>query len=208
MTINQLLNELVSMTGLELVAALLALAYVWLAARQNSWCWACAFVSAALYTVIFWKVSLAYQAILNLYYVVMAMYGWLQWRRNNEDAGQLSITRWSLKTHIVVICCLFVVSIALANVTKTTDDITYLMYLDTLVAVFSIFTTYLVTKKVLENWLYWLIINLAACYLYANQGLYLTTLLFIVYVGMSVYGLALWARSHKQGYENSYEAAR
>ena len=78
--------EQIAATSLaEWVAVVLALAYVWLAARQNRWCWLCAFISTAIYTWLFWQVTLPFQAILNLYYMMMAGYGYYQW--NRQAAG-------------------------------------------------------------------------------------------------------------------------
>lgn len=196
MLADNLLQALLAMSGLELAAASLALAYVALATRQNTWCWLCALISASCYSVIFWRLALTYQALLNLYYVMMALYGWTQWRQGGQVTVQLSIQRWPLRTHVVAICCLLVVSAALAYVSNRSEAPLLLVCLDALVAVFSVFTTYLVTKKVLENWCYWIIINALACYLYWSQDLYLTALLFVGYVGMSCYGWSSWTRSY------------
>ncbi|MDP5041289.1 MAG: nicotinamide mononucleotide transporter family protein, partial [Paraglaciecola sp.] len=77
---SQLLQQLSAQSGLEALAVVLALAYVWLAAKQNIWCWPCALLSTAIYTFVFWEVTLPFHALLNVYYMLMAVYGWLQWQ--------------------------------------------------------------------------------------------------------------------------------
>ena len=73
-------DALGAMSAAESLAVVLALAYLLLAAREHIACWACAFVSTAIYTVVFWDASLLMEAALNVYYMAMAVYGWQQWR--------------------------------------------------------------------------------------------------------------------------------
>jgi nicotinamide mononucleotide transporter len=70
---QQLSEQLAALSWLELIAVVLALAYVWLAARQNIWCWPCAFVSTGIYIWLFWQVSLPFHTLLNVYYLMMAV---------------------------------------------------------------------------------------------------------------------------------------
>ena len=94
--------EQIAATSLaEWVAVVLALAYVWLAARQNRWCWLCAFISTAIYTWLFWQVTLPFQAILNLYYMMMAGYGYYQW--NRQAAGDDRVHSWPWYTHAMLV---------------------------------------------------------------------------------------------------------
>lgn len=189
---DNILNELSAMTSLEFIAAILALLYVWFAARQNIWCWLCAFISSSIYTWIFWQVALPFQSALNLYYVIMAVFGWWSWRGIESQKQQSVIRHFPITWHLAAIAGLILLSIGLSHYVNDTHDIGYFGYLDAGVALFSVFTTFLVTQKVLENWIYWIFINSAACYLYASQGLLFTTGLFIIYVVMSLYGLYAW----------------
>ncbi len=82
---TQFVSQFLQTSVLEWLAVILAIAYVWLAARQNVWCWAAAFTSTALYTWIFWQVSLPFQSALNVFYMVMAVYGYWQWHHKARD---------------------------------------------------------------------------------------------------------------------------
>ena len=82
--------------NLETVAVVLSIAYLLLAMKENSLCWYCAFFSTAIYVWIFGDVSLYMESALNIYYMVMAVYGWYQWQRGGQDHSGLHISCWSL----------------------------------------------------------------------------------------------------------------
>lgn len=178
----------------EWFAVLLALGYVWLAARQNIWCWLCAFVGTALYTWLYWQNTLPFQSGLNIYYMLMAIYGWYQWRGQSKQA--LQVEHWPLLRHLVAIVLLSGVSWALVQFSAEWFDSDFL-YLDVFISIFSVFTTVLVAHKVLENWWYWMLINSAIVYLTYSKGMYPTALLHVAYLGLAVYGYVQWQRSRQ-----------
>ncbi len=180
---------------LEVVAVIFSLLYPLLAARQNTLCWPCALISTALYVYLFWEVSLPFQSILNGYYLLMAVYGWVKWR-NGADEDILPVTQWPIWYHVIAIPVLVVFSFALSHLVSfswLSSD----LYLDALVTVFSVYTTYLMVNKILENWLFWIVINSFAAYLYFNNSLMLTGVMFIWYVGMAIYGYKFWLNDYK-----------
>lgn len=185
---------------LEVVAVILALGYVWLAAKQNVWCWLCAFVSTGLYSWIFWEVSLPFQSFLNAYYLLMAVYGWYQWHIKASESG-LEVSSWRAGRHIGVIGGLALASVGTAFFSQQLF-ISEQVYLDATVTVFSLFVTWMMANKILQNWLYWVVINSAAVYLYWQQGLLLTAVLFVAYVFFAVYGYYSWKKTlYNQEYE-------
>ncbi|QSX39074.1 nicotinamide riboside transporter PnuC [Shewanella sedimentimangrovi] len=185
------LGEMQAMTVWEGVAVLLALAYLLLAMRASIWCWAAAFLSTAIYTVLFFKVMLLMESLLNVYYMAMAFYGYWQWSRGGERHHGVQVCSWPLATHLRLIALTSIVSLAvgylMANFTQASFP-----YLDAATTCFAVMTTYLVARKVLENWLYWVVIDLVSIYLYLSKGLMLTSLLFVLYVGLAVGGFFLW----------------
>jgi nicotinamide mononucleotide transporter len=183
------LVQLAATSFLEGIAVALALAYVWLAARQNIWCWPCALVSTAIYTWLFWNVSLPFHTGLNFYYLIMAVYGLIKWRDSHADI--LVVKSWPISRHVMCVVGLIIGAIALSYFASSALDVNYI-YLDAFVTVFSVFTTILVAHKVRENWLYWIVINLFASYLYFAKDLVLTGILFICYTGFAVYGFVKW----------------
>ena len=185
---------------LELVAMLLALAYVILAARGSLWCWPAAFISTALYTVVFYDVLLLMDSALNVYYLVMAVYGYWIWQKQHPQVkGQeegLDVISLSASKHLKIGAVLTVISVGLGYIMANYTPAAF-PYLDTFTTVFAVFATYLVTQKVLENWLYWLVIDAVSIYLYLEKGLLPTAVLFIIYIVIASYGYIKWHGFYK-----------
>lgn len=199
-------NYLTTLPWLELVAMLLALAYIILAAQGSLWCWPAAFISTALYTIIFYDVLLLMDSALNVYYLVMAVYGYWAWQKNTPTSAAqnqqtkntpLAIVSWSANIHIKACLTLTIISFILGYVIANYTPAAF-PYLDTFTTVFAVFATYLVTQKVLENWLYWVIIDAVSIYLYIEKGLVPTTVLFIIYVIIASYGYVKWHAIYKE----------
>ncbi len=198
---NYLLQDINLLSGLEIVAVVLAIAYLILAIRENIWCWVCGFASTLIYLVIFWKVSLLSESLLQVFYLYMSAYGWLQWSKINiQDDGDKatfkSITQWSTSKHLWIISFTFVVAMLLGLMMAETTSASF-PYLDAVTSMFAIVATYMVAKKVIENWIYWIVIDSVSIYLYLNKGLYLTSLLFAFYVALCFVGYYSW-RKHLQ----------
>ena len=186
---------------LELIAMLLSLAYVILAAKGSLWCWPAAFISTALYTYIFYDVLLLMDSALNAYYLFMAVYGYWQWskqkNKQQNNSTEITIVSWGLNWHIKACIGLAVIAAILGYVMANFTPADF-PYLDTYTTVYAVFSTYLVTKKVLENWLYWIVIDLVSIYLYIEKGLVPTTVLFIIFVIVACYGYFKWLNLYKK----------
>ncbi|MBB1390003.1 nicotinamide mononucleotide transporter [Shewanella sp. SG44-6] len=215
LTLQQALSEASLMTFWEAIAVMLALAYLILAMKTNIWCWSAAFVSTAIYTVLFWNVSLLMESVLNIYYMGMAVYGYWLWlhvpnlqHRNSHnidshnnthhtiDTHQLNITSWSWSAHAVVIGVTSLVSMLVGYVMANYTSAAF-PYVDAATTCFAVVTTYLVAKKVLENWLYWVVIDFVSIYLYFQKGLMLTSGLFVLYVAMALGGYIMWRKKYR-----------
>ena len=182
----------------ELIAVASALIYVVLAAKENIWCWSAALVSTTIYTVIFYDVYLWMESVLQIYYIIMAIYGWYSWQYSNKRSQQvLQIQTWSVAFHAKAIMFLTIISIAVGWLMASYTP-THFPYIDSATTVFSVFTTYLVAKKVLENWLYWIVINAVSVYLYIEKGLEPTAALLVLYFFMALYGYFQWLAKFKQ----------
>ncbi|AVV82679.1 nicotinamide riboside transporter PnuC [Shewanella putrefaciens] len=188
---NIAFSEVHMMTAWEALAVLLAMAYLLLAMKASVWCWAAAFTSTAIYTVLFWKVSLLMESILNVYYMAMALYGYWLWTQGGDKQQGVKVTTWPLKKHLTLIVTTGIISLLVGHGMATYTQAAF-PYLDAATTCFAVMTTYLVAQKVLENWLYWVVIDLVSIYLYLSKGLMLTSLLFVLYVGMAVVGYFLW----------------
>nr|WP_297347783.1 nicotinamide riboside transporter PnuC [uncultured Glaciecola sp.] len=177
---------------LELLAFVLSVLYVVLATRQNIWCWPCAFVGTGIFVYLFWEVTLVFQMLLNFYYIIMAVVGFLSWKEV-KDKPTLSITRVDARVHILLIFVGFFATWSLVKMGENwfTGD---WVWLDAGTAVFSVIATVMTARKKIDNWVYWLVINPATAYLMFQNGLYLTCALMFLYTIMSIYGFVNWRK--------------
>lgn len=185
------------MIQLEIVAVILAIAYLLLAARENILCWYCAFASSAIYSFIFWDVSLLMESLLNIFYVVMAVVGWYEWNRGGRDHSGVRIRSLAGWQHGVIIASLIVAALVNGYLLQMFTGASW-PYLDSFTTWASVITTFMIVWKVLENWLYWFAIDSISIYLYIDRELYLTALLFAVYIVIVVFGFAQWLKIYRQ----------
>ena len=186
-----------AMTLWEVAAVVLALAYLLLAMRENILCWYAAFASTAIYLFLFWDVSLLMESALQLFYLLIAIYGWWQWRHRKSDGEPLRIHRWPVTTHLLACTAVGLLTLLFGYVLDNYTSAA-LPYLDSFTTWGAVVTTYMVTRKVLENWLYWIAIDGAAIYLYVDRELYLTALLFVLYVILVIIGFFQWLALYRK----------
>lgn len=186
-------NWLAQQNGWEWLALGLAIAYLWLIIKERIEAWYCAFLSTAIYTVLFWQVSLLMESALNIYYMAMAIYGWWQWQFGGGRNQGVTVHVWPWQKHSICIGLILLCTSAsgwlLSHHTQAAHP-----FIDSFTTWAAVFTTYLVTQKVLANWLYWIVINSLSVWLYLDRGLYPTSALFMGYVGMSVVGYYRWRK--------------
>lgn len=190
------------MSGWEIAAALMGVAYIVLAAKESQWCWLFAFLSTLIYTVLFWEGQLPMQALLNFYYICMAIYGFWLWRTqakqaNDKQAETLQISGWRWGQHVSFIAIGVAVSALLSLYLQKTGQ-SQSPTLDAYTTVFSVMNTWLIAKKVLENWLYWVVIDAAATVLYVQTGYYATAALFVLNTVLAIAGYLNWGKLYKQ----------
>lgn len=183
----------------EVVGVILGFAYLALIMRQNILGWYAAFGSTAIFSWLFWDVSLVMESGLNVYYLIMAVYGWWVWKGNESDDIEVvkPIQRWSIERHIIVVSGVVLLSLATGyGLEKNTSAA--LPYLDSFTTWGAVVTTYMVAQKVLENWLYWLVIDTVAIYLYVDRELYLVAFQMLVYLIMVIVGWLIWQKEYNQ----------
>jgi nicotinamide mononucleotide transporter len=184
----------------EVIAVFLGFAYLALIMKQNIWGWYAAFGSTAIFSWLFWDVSLVMESGLNVYYLVMAVYGWWVWRGNSDSETEMKTEKliqiWSVGRHVFVIGSVILISLATGyGLEKNTTAA--LPYLDSFTTWGAVITTYMVAQKVLENWWYWLVIDSVAIYLYIDRELYLVALQMAVYIVMIFLGWFIWQKEYR-----------
>ncbi len=195
--INTLTMALSQMSSWEIAAALMGVAYILLAAKESQWCWMFAFFSTIIYTALFWEGQLPMQALLNFYYIGMAVYGYWLWQKHGKTEDNLAITSWGLSKNLLFIVIGILISALVTNYLQVTEQ-SKSPALDAYTTVFSVMNTWLMAKKIIQNWLYWVVIDSAAVLLYIETGYYATAALFVLNTILALAGYISWVKLHKQ----------
>ena len=195
---------LLAQSGWEWIAVALGLAYIYLASKESIWCWPAAFFSTLIYTVLFWQGQLPLQALLNFYYLVMAIYGFWLWQTHAKQVEEtLNVKTASAKMMLAFFAIGTGLSLIVAWYLEATQQSAF-PYLEAFVSVFSVLNTWLMVRKYLQTWVLWLLINSGAIWLYYLSEFYATIGLFSVYMVMAIYGHLEWKKSLNQ---NTQDAA-
>ena len=183
------------MTSWEAVAMFFSVVYILLAIKQSLWCWPAAFFSTLIYSILFFDASLLMDSFLNVYYLIMAVYGWYTWKYTNAIVKneELSISSYSLNKHLKIILSLAIISVIFGYIMDNYTRADF-AYIDSFTTVFALFATYMLAKKVIENWLYWIIIDVVSIYIYIQKGFYLTAVLFVLYTILAVVAYFTWKK--------------
>jgi nicotinamide mononucleotide transporter len=190
---ENILLGLAAMSAWEAIAMITAIAYLWLAIRQNIWCWAAAVISTTIYTFVMYGAGLYMESALQIFYIVLAVYGWYSWRQGSRS-GELAVSTLRTRHHLLAVGCILILAIG-SGLLLRKFTVAALPYLDSFTTWGAIVATYMVARKILENWLYWFVIDSVSIYLYVSRGLYLTAMLFLIYLVMIFFGYRSWRRS-------------
>lgn len=188
-----------SWTMLEAVAVLFAVLYLVLAIRENILCWLCAGISTAIYIYLFLNARLYMESALNVFYFAMAIYGWRVWYQGRSDERAMPVGVWVTSIHAKAIAAIMALSLVSGYLLSRYTDAAF-PYVDSLTTWGAMWATFLVARKVLENWWYWLVIDIASILIYWSRDLQLTSLLFVAYVIMIPFGLIRWKRSWRESH--------
>jgi len=181
----------------EIIAVLASLSYVFLAARENRACWPAAMIGSGIYVVVFFQYQLYMDSALSVFYVAMAIYGWFTWENAQVQSTAAShipavkIHCWSKKKHAFGLLAVALLTLTSGFYLANNTDAAF-PYLDSLTTWSSLFATWMVVNKVLENWLYWIAIDALSLYLYINKALFFTSALFVLYIIIAGYGYWHW----------------
>ncbi len=180
---------------LELIAVLLALAMIVCNIIELHWGWPLAAISSVLYFFLFWSQRLYGEALLQVLFVVLALWGWSVWLRGIEGAP-LPLTRMPARQRFTLtwMGCLLWLSTGAVLLNFTDTDVPWW---DAFPTAFSLIGQYLLAHKRLENWAVWIIVNIVATGLFAWKGMWLTTLLYLMFIVLSVLGWHTWAKHIK-----------
>lgn len=184
------------MEWIEWVAAVAGAVSVFLSARENIWSWPTALVNVSLYTYIFYRSGLYSDAGLQVVYFVLSLYGWYHWLYGGRQRSRLRVTRASPRVWVTVAAAGLVFWLALSSYTSTLPGVS-LPYLDAGLTTTSLIAQWMMTRKILENWILWIIADVVYVPMFVYKELYPTAIQYTLFLGLAVMGFVHWRRSRR-----------
>jgi nicotinamide mononucleotide transporter len=180
--------------------------FVVLAIRENPWCWPFGIANAALFLVVFAHARIYGNAALQGIYVVVSVYGWYEWLRGGKDHGRLTVSRTPVPWFFGLAVAGATASVAVGLFLGHRTDAA-LPFADAATTAFSLVAQWMATRKWLENWLVWIVVDTVYVVMYGSQALYLTAGLYATFLVLAVFGFRRWRNSMHVGPEPTPAAA-
>lgn len=182
----------------EYTAILFNLAYLVLAIRGNKYCWPVSIVGVILSFIVYIHpdVSLYSDALLQVFYVMLSVHGWMSWNKSETSGREIQIKVMGLSQHLIVLAAGLLGTLLMGAFWSHFNG--SFPYWDAGTTAFAIITTYLVVQRFLENWLYWIMIDLVCMVLYFMKGLNGFSFLFLLYTVMAVWGYFQWRQKYRK----------
>lgn len=190
--LTNIYNSILQTSIWEWLAVASSLLYVILITYKVLAAWIFAALSSVLYIYLCYSNRLYLESILQVFYFGMAIYGWFMWT-SDDDTKDVMVIQWPLKYHLYNILISGALMLLFGYIFDQYSNQAN-PYLDAFTTIFSLMATFMVAKKVLENWIYWIIIDAFSVYLFASRGLYMTSVLFILYTLIAMFGYFSWKK--------------
>ena len=178
---------------IEGIGAALAIAYLLLALKQNKLCWFAWIASSILYLYVMYQAGLYMESLLQVFYLCMGFYGLSQWSKTINNNQNTYVDLWSIGNHIFAISLVIVLSF-LSGILLSNFSNAALPFIDAFTTWGAIVASYMVAKKILENWIYWFVIDFISVFIFASRGLYFTSALFVTYLVIIYFGYKSWSK--------------
>lgn len=181
----------------EIIASICGFVCIYLLVKRNIWCWFFGLIQVTLFTYVFYDAKLYSDAALHVIYIALQGYGWWNWRNKSDQNDQLivensSIGHFSLWWTVVAVSTLGL-GFAMTNYTDAS-----FAYADAFTTCASLVAQFLLTRRYWVNWIFWIIVDIVAIYIYTEKGLYPTAVLYVTFLVMSFAGLFAWLQQARQ----------
>lgn len=185
------------MNTLEIVAVAFGIISVWLSTREHIASWPTAIVNVTLYFVIFQQAKLYAGMGLQVFYFALSCYGWYQWKFGGTNRTELRVSRatWRLAARLIPLGLLGAGVLGFF-LSRSTDAV--LPWVDSAASATSLLAQWMMTRKLLENWLVWIAVDVVYVAMYVHQRLFPTAALYAVFLVLATKGYLDWRRSFEQ----------
>ncbi len=187
------------MSGLEIAATIFGLVNVYLIVRRNIWNFPFGLVMVVLYAKIFYDYKLYSDSLLQLYYIVVQLYGWWYWLRGRRPDGRINVETLDKQGRLIAGVVIVAGTAALGWGMSNTDA--SVPYWDATTTVMSLVAMVLLSRRKLENWVLWIAVDVLSIGIYSYKELYLTAGLYAVFLCLASWGLVEWLRARREAGE-------
>ena len=186
---------------LEFSGLVFGLLCVYFLIKQNIFTWFCGIVYVLISFVIFWQTKLYGDFLLHIVFLCLNIYGWIEWSKGKRPEEKIHVTTLTMKNSIITLLLSMVGILIFAQLLIYGPGLirdmqpASLPYWDSATSVLSIAGMWLTARKKLENWYYWLVVDILATGIYFYKGIYFYSLLYFIYIGMAISGYLSWKQS-------------
>lgn len=189
----------------EFIGTLLGLVSIWFAAKQNILTWTTGLINIICFFAIFYQVHLYSDMFLQIYFFITSIYGWITWRNQKQIDKPISIL--SSNKRVLFAFIIFISTIVFGILVKNIHLIfpkifkhpASFPFIDTFIAITSIIATVFLAKRILENWLLWIIVDIIAVYVYMKKNILFISIEYGIFALLGIYGFLLWIKTNKNG---------
>lgn len=192
-----ILNWLGSKNILEALGVITGIFCVYLAAKNNTWSWPMGLISVAIYIVVFWEAKLYADMGLQFYFMITNFYGWYFWSRKSASVSKVKVGRTTKKEIQFSVVAIVVFTILLGFLLKHGTDASF-PFIDSFCTACSLVAQIFLARKVLENWLIWIFVDLIYVGVYVVKGLELTAVMYALFIYIALIGYLDWRKEFKQ----------
>lgn len=187
------------MDYLEIFGVIVGLVYLWLEYKASIYLWIASIIMPAIYIFVYYKAGLYADTGINIYYLIAAIYGWIVWTfgRKKSPKGSFPITSTPAKLVLPLIAT-FATSFILIGWLLTNFTDSTVPWMDSFTTALSIIAMWMLAQKYVEQWLVWIIVDIACTGLYIYKELNFTAALYGVYTIIAIFGFLKWKRIMQQ----------
>jgi len=182
------------MTWTEILGFVTGAASVLLAVRESAWNWPVGIANNIFFLVLFWRAKLYADAVLQLIYIVISIFGWWNWLRGGTGHTELRISKTARRLAIILAAITAATATILAIALRRFTDSTVPVG-DGVTTALSLTAQYMLSRKLLENWWVWMTADVIYIALYCYKSLYLTAMLYLLFFAMCIAGYTGWRKS-------------
>lgn len=186
-----------SQSVLEISGVISGIVCVYLAAKNNIWSWPFAIISVSLYIIIFFEAKLYADAGLQVYFFITNIYGWYFWSRKSEQEDKAPVSFASRKSLLISLVALLIFTLLLGTFLYKGTDASF-PYLDSFCTACSLVAQLFLARKIIENWLIWIFVDIIYVGVYLVKDLHLTAGMYALYVLIAAMGYINWKKEYKQ----------